>query len=203
MRLSEYQKETAKMIKRANTRLTALYEAGKKAGDMSEYNKAVEPLRTKEMQNTGLLHTSKKGVIQAKQAGSNYSQTGVTKLLADVLRKVPTLGELAKKAKSKIKEEFENIQDFIERGLAKYSAKENVDTLNADSFDKLYEHVREKYEDDNVVSDTLRKIYDNVGTDENGMYDYDELVREADRIWEERENEWRSITGGDLPFTDY
>lgn len=203
MRLNNYQKETAKMIKRANTRLTALYEAGQKAGDMSAYNKAIEPLMTKEMQSTGLLHKSDKGVLQAKQAGSNYSQTGVTKLLADVLCKVPTLGELAKKAKEKLKESFKSIQDFVERGLARYSAKENIDSLNADSYDKLYEHVREQYEDDDVVSDTLRKIYDAVGTDEDGLYNYDELLREADRIWEERENEWKSVTGGDLPFTDY
>lgn len=192
VRLTPTEKQLGKELKAANVRLTTIYKESQKSGDFTVYNQIKEKLSSKEIQSSGLVHTTEKGVLQVKQAPSNY-RSDVGKLVADIMRSVPTMTQLKKKFERRFKELRGKIKDWWNLLGARLKVEEEKQA----AYDALYAYVEEQYTDAEK-EELMRETYERAGSE----YTADDLLQIVKEIEKEREDDWKTYTGGALPFTD-
>lgn len=192
VRLTAAEKQLGKELKAANVRLTTIYKESQKSGDFTVYNQIKEKLSSKEIQSSGLVHTTEKGVLQVKQAPSNY-RSDVGKLVVDIMRSVPTLTQLKKKFERRFKELKGKIKDWWKLLGARLKVEEEKQA----AYDALYAYVEEQYTDAEK-EELMRETYNIAGSE----YNADDLLQIVKEIEKEREDDWKTYTRGALPFTD-
>ena len=192
IKLTDEERELSRTLKAQNTRLAKLYGESKKNGDFTLYDEIAKKLNTSEIKQSGLVHKSQKGALQVKQGASNY-RSDIGKVVADIMKTVPTITQLKSKAKKKLGEAIEKVEDWFKR----LSAYTKVTEEKANAYDQLYEYVRQHFTEREAY-EVMKQTYDQA----QDSTDAKELLRLVKDIERERENEWQQITGGDLPFTD-
>ena len=192
IKLTAEERELSRNLKAQNRRLATLYEESKKNGDFTLYDEVAKKLNTSEIKQSGLVHKSEKGALQVKQGASNY-RSDIGKVVADIMKTVPTITQLKERTKKKLGEIAEKAKDWFQR----LSAFTKVNEEKANAYDQLYDYVRQHFTEREAY-EVMKQTYDRAEDKTNA----NELLRIVKDLEREREDEWKSITGGDLPFTD-
>ena len=192
IKLTAEERELSRNLKAQNRRLATLYEESKKNGDFTLYDEVAKKLNTSEIKQSGLVHKSEKGALQVKQGASNY-RSDIGKVVADIMKTVPTITQLKERTKKKLVEIAEKAKDWFQR----LSAFTKVNEEKANAYDQLYDYVRQHFTEREAY-EVMKQTYDRAEDKTNA----NELLRIVKDLEREREDEWKSITGGDLPFTD-
>lgn len=192
IKLTAKERELSRNLKAQNRRLATLYEESKKSGDFTLYDEVAKKLNASEIKQSGLVHKSEKGALQVKQGASNY-RSDIGKVVADIMKTVPTITQLKERAKKKLGEMVEKAKDWFQR----LSAYTKVNEEKANAYDQLYDYVRQHFTERESY-EIMKQTYDRAEDKTNA----NELLRIVKDLEREREDEWKQVTGGELPFTD-